>query len=96
MGRKRRGHQGTQRAEKTEEKRKARFAESQRKLDRRRNIIGALVLIPLAAALLDVPFGPLDVFGIPPREGWLLVWAMLFGSFLGLTIRIVLERRRFR
>jgi len=96
MGRKRRGHQSTQRPEKAEEKRKAQFADAQRKLDRRRNIIGALVLIPLAAVLLNVPFGPLDVFGIPPREGWLLVWAMLFGSFLGLTIRIVLERRKFR
>ena len=96
MGRKRRGHQGTQRVEKTEEKRKAQFVESQRKLERRRNIIGALVLIPLAAVFLNVPFGPLDVIGIAPREGWLLVWAMLFGSFLGLTIRIVLERRKLR
>ena len=33
--------------------------------------------------------------GISPRDGWLLVWAALFGSFLGLTIRLVLERRRF-
>jgi len=33
--------------------------------------------------------------GRGPRDGWLLVWAALFGSFLGLTIRLVLERRKF-
>jgi hypothetical protein len=83
-------------AAKAEQKRLAAFEESRRRLDRRRNVIGALGFIPLAAVFLGVPFGPLDAFGISPRDGWLLVWAILFGSFIGLTIRLVLERRRFQ
>ena len=31
-----------------------------------------------------------------PQEWWLAIWAALFGSFLGITIRLLLERRRYR
>ena len=31
-----------------------------------------------------------------PQEWWLAIWAALFGSFLGITIRLFLERRKFR
>jgi hypothetical protein len=30
-----------------------------------------------------------------PQEWWLAIWAALFGSFLGITIRLVLQRRKF-
>jgi len=71
------------------------YAEDRKRLERRRTIAGMLAVIPLAAWALPLPFGPLDFLGVPPRDGWLLVWAALFGSFLGLTIRLVLERRKF-
>ncbi len=83
-------------AAKAERKRLAEFEATRRRLDRRRNIVGALGFIPLLAVLLGAPFGPLDALGVSPRDGWLLLWAVLFGSFLGLTIRLVLERRRFQ
>jgi hypothetical protein len=80
---------------KAEEQRRAKYTEDRRKLERRRMIIGLLGLVPLSAWALQLPFGPLDFIGIPARDGWLLLWAALFGSFLGLTIRLVLERRKF-
>ena len=83
------------RVAKAEERRRAKYSEDRKRLERRRTVIGLLALIPLAAWALQLPFGPLDFAGISPRDGWLLVWAALFGSFLGLTIRLVLERRRF-
>jgi hypothetical protein len=91
---------GTETAEpkrvvKAEERRRAKYAEDRKRLERRRTIIGALAIIPLGAWALQLPVGPLDFIGVPARDGWLLVWAALFGSFLGLTIRLVLERRRF-
>lgn len=90
---------GTQGAEpkkvKAEERRRAKYAEDRRRLERRRTVAGLLALIPLGAWALQLPFGPLDFLGVPPRDGWLLIWAALFGSFLGLTIRLVLERRKF-
>jgi hypothetical protein len=80
---------------KEEERRRTKYTEDRKRLERRRTIAGLLAVIPLAAWALQLPFGPLDFLGIPPRDGWLLVWAALFGSFLGLTIRLVLERRKF-
>jgi hypothetical protein len=80
---------------KEEERRRTKYAEDRKRLERRRTIAGMLAVIPLAAWALQLPFGPLDFLGVPPRDGWLLVWAALFGSFLGLTIRLVLERRKF-
>jgi hypothetical protein len=80
---------------KAEERRRAKYADDRKRLGRRRTIAGLLALIPLGAWALQLPFGPLDFLGVSPRDGWLLVWAALFGSFLGLTIRLVLERRKF-
>ena len=80
---------------KEEERRRTKYAEDRKRLERRRTIAGMLAVIPLAAWALQLPFGPLDFLGIPARDGWLLIWAALFGSFLGLTIRLVLERRKF-
>jgi hypothetical protein len=77
------------------EKRRAAFAASQQKLARRRTVVGILGFIPLGASLVCGGGTPLEVLCVLPREWWLLIWAALFGSFLGLTIRLILERRRF-
>lgn len=60
------------------------------RIRRTRSFVGLLGFIPLIAAL--VPIGPL---GMVPREIWLGVWAAIFGTFLGLTIRMWRERRAF-
>ena len=76
------------------EKLRSEFETQQRRLVRRRSVIGALGFIPLAG-----PFGcgiGIAPFCIVPVEVWLAIWAAFFGSFLGLTIRLVLERRRFQ
>jgi hypothetical protein len=88
-------HAEPKRVVKAEERRKAKYSEDRKRLERRRNVVGLLAVIPLAAWAVQLPVGPLDFIGVPARDGWLLVWAALFGSFLGLTIRLVLERRRF-
>ena len=89
------GADAPKRPDRTVERLRAKYAEDRKRLERRRTIVGLLALIPLAAWALQLPFGPLDFLGIPPRDGWLLIWAALFGSFLGITIRLILERRRF-
>ena len=78
-----------------DERRREKYAQDRKRLERRRTIIGVLALIPLAAWAAQLPFSPLGFIGLPPRDAWLLIWAALFGSFLGLTIRLILERRRF-
>jgi len=83
------------RIDKADERRRAKYAADRKRLERRRTIIGMLALIPLAAWAAQLPFSPLGFIGLPPRDAWLLIWAALFGSFLGLTIRLILERRRF-
>jgi hypothetical protein len=84
------------RADREAEKRRAAFLESQQRLTRRRNVVGLLGFVPLAASLASCGTGtPLDLLCAVPREWWLLIWGALFGSFLGITIRLVLERRRF-
>jgi hypothetical protein len=83
------------RADKEEEKRRAAFVASQERLVRRRNFIGILGIVPLAASLACGLGGPFTALCGVPREAWVLIWAALFGSFLGLTIRLILERRRF-
>jgi hypothetical protein len=89
------GADAPKRADKADERRRAKYAEDRKRLVRRRTIIGLLAFIPLAAWALRLPFSPLEFIGVPAQSGWLLIWAALFGSFLGLTIRLILERRRF-
>lgn len=83
------------RVDRDAEKRRAAFMAKQQKLAKRRTVIGVLGFVPLAASLGCGTGTPLDAFCVVPREVWLLIWAALFGSFLGLTIRLILERRRF-
>jgi hypothetical protein len=81
------------------EKQRAEFLASQQRIGRQRNVVGLLGVVPLAASLaasLGCATGtPLDLFCALPRDIWLLIWAALFGSFLGLTIRLIRERRKF-
>lgn len=84
------------RSEREAARRRAEFLASQQRLGRWRTVVGWLGFVPLAAAIGCGTGTPLDVVLCgPPRELWLLVWAALFGTFIGLTIRLVIERRRF-
>jgi len=81
------------RASRSEEKRREAFTTQQRSLTRRRTFVGALGFIPLVGAL-GCGSG-VQLLCTVPQEWWLAIWAALFGSFLGLTIRMILERRKF-
>lgn len=85
----------TSRADRDAVKRRSDFDAEQRKIARRRTIIGMLGFIPLALSLGCGTGTPLDALCVIPRDVLLLAWAALFGSFLGLTIRLILERRKF-
>lgn len=69
------------------------FEADQRSLRRRRTFIGALGFIPLVGAL-GCGSGVAFLCQVP-QEWWLAIWAALFGSFLGITIRLFLARRKF-
>jgi hypothetical protein len=86
--------QPEKREKRTEDKRRETFEADQRSLRRRRTFIGALAFIPLGGAL-GCGAG-LQLLCQIPQEWWLAIWAALFGSFLGITIRLFLARRRFR
>jgi hypothetical protein len=75
------------------DKRRATFLAQQRRLSRRRTIVGALGFLPLAGALGCT--GGVDPLCAVPQQWWLAIWAAVFGSFIGITIRLFLERRKF-
>jgi len=77
------------------EKRRLDYAARRRRLERQRNVIGLLGIVPLVFSLGCGTGTPLDALCFLPRDIWMFVWAALLGSFLGLTIRLILERRRF-
>jgi hypothetical protein len=77
-----------------DERRRETFEAKQLSLRRRRTFIGALGFVPLGGAL-GCGAGA-EILCVVPREAWLAIWAALFGSFLGLTIRLFLERRKFQ
>ena len=83
------------RTDRDAEKRRIAFYEGQRRLARRRTFVGILGFVPLGASVACGLGQPFDLLCSVPREFWLLIWAALFGSFLGLTIRLIRERRRF-
>jgi hypothetical protein len=82
------------REKRSDDKRLETFETAQRSLRRRRTFIGALAFIPLGGAL-GCSTG-VQLLCQVPQEWWLAIWAALFGSFLGITIRLFLEHRRFR
>jgi membrane associated rhomboid family serine protease len=81
------------RAPRTDDKRRAAFLAQQRRLSRRRTIVGALGFLPLAGALGCT--GGVEALCAVPQQWWLAIWAAVFGSFIGITIRLFLERRKF-
>ncbi|HEY6958009.1 MAG TPA: hypothetical protein VI814_04225 [Candidatus Limnocylindria bacterium] len=84
------------RADREVARRRAESLATQQRLGRWRTVVGWLGFVPLAAAIGCGTGTPLDALLCgAPRELWLLVWAALFGTFIGLTIRLVIERRRF-
>lgn len=64
-----------------------------RRLGRLRAWVGALGFVPLAAALACSLGAGAFPFCAIPREWYLALWAAIFGTFVGLTIRMFRERR---
>lgn len=65
---------------------------SEARLKRYRTIVGLLGLIPFIGSLACD--GGLLVFCVP-WSWYMAIWAAVFGAFVGLSIRLVRERRRF-
>lgn len=87
--------QGAVRPPKAEARRAADHAASIRRITRLRTFAGALGFLPLLAALA-CGGAAIPLLCDIPREWYLGIWAGVFGSFLGLTIRLFLERRAFQ
>jgi len=80
-------------AKKAEVRKRAEFEKSMARLRRIRTLIGLLGFVPLFASLACPGIGA-GLCALP-REVFLLAWAAIFGSFLGLTLRMWRERRAF-
>ena len=61
------------------------------RIRRTRSLVGLVGFVPLLASLF--PVGPL---ALVPREIYLGIWAAVFGTFLGLSVRMWRERRAFQ
>ncbi len=81
-------------ATKSEQRRTTEHRARLARIARTRTVVGMLGFVPLAVsfACASIDLGPLCAV---PREVYLGVWAAIFGSFLGLTIRMWRERRAF-
>lgn len=64
----------------------------EQRLKRARTVVGFLGVVPLVGSLACD--GGLLLFCLP-WSWYLAVWAAVFGAFVGLSIRLVRERRRF-
>lgn len=64
-----------------------------RRIARLRTLVGLAGFVPLAAALVCAPSAGALPFCAIPREWFLASWAAIFGTFVGLTIRMFRERR---
>ncbi len=76
------------------DRRRIEWARTERRLRRQRTVVGTLGVVPLLGSL-GCTSGIAATFCAVPREWYLAIWAAIFGTFLGLTIRLILERRRF-
>ena len=70
----------------------AAYQAREQRLKRARTVVGFLGLVPLVGSLACD--GGLLLFCIP-WSWYMAVWAAVFGAFVGLSIRLVRERRRF-
>ena len=95
--RRERPEQRAQRPDKREtrgdEKRREAFEAERVSLVKRRRFVGALAFLPLIGNL-GCGFGITPACAVP-TEWWLAIFAALFGSYLGITLRLFLDRRRF-
>jgi hypothetical protein len=70
----------------------AAYQARQQSLKKARTVVGFLGLVPLAGSTsCDLGVAALCV----PWSWYMLMWAGIFGAFVGLTIRLVRERRQF-
>ncbi len=70
----------------------AEYEARQRGLRKARGVVGFLGFVPLAGSFVcDLGVTSLCV----PWSWYMLMWAGIFGAFVGLTIRLVRERRQF-
>jgi hypothetical protein len=87
--------QPQKREKRTEDKRREAFDAERKSLLRRRRFVGALAFIPLLGA-----FGcSVDILPICqqiPGEWWWAAFAAILGSYIGINLRLFLERRKFR
>ena len=88
-----RGQRAEKRGTREEEKRREAFEAERVSLVRRRRFVGALAFLPLIGNL-GCLIGITPACAVP-TEWWLAIFAALFGSYLGITIRLFLDRRRF-
>lgn len=86
-------HADDRAAHKSEGRRRAEFEVAHMKMKRRRSLLGLLGFIPLVTWLLAESGVP--PFVLVPRDIYLLVWAAVLGSYLGLTFRMWRARRDF-
>jgi hypothetical protein len=70
----------------------AEFRAREGRLKRSRTVIGLAGIIPLVGSLVcDLGVAVMCV----PFSWYMWMWAAIFGAFIGLSIRLVRERRRF-
>jgi hypothetical protein len=79
---------------KADQRKKTEFEARMARIARTRTLVGLVGFVPLTMSLAcaTIDLGP--VCGVP-REIYLGLWAAIFGTFLGLTIRMWRERRAF-
>ena len=82
-------------AAKDRARRDAEFIARQKGIARTRTLVGAFGFIPLLASLACATTTGALPFCAIPREWYLAVWAGIFGTFIGLTIRLYRERRSY-
>jgi hypothetical protein len=75
-------------------RRDAAFDARMRRLARLRTWVGAFGFVPLLAALACGSTSGAFPFCVVPREWLLAIWAGVFGTFIGLSIRMYRQRRR--
>ena len=79
------------REKRSDERRREAFEADQLSLRRRRRFIGALAFIPLLGTLgCGVGLAPVCAV---PQEWWFAIFAAIFGSYLGINLRLFLQRR---
>jgi hypothetical protein len=76
-------------------RRDAEFLARRRRLKRLQNWVGAFGFIPLAAVFACTGTAGALPFCAIPREWLYALWAGVFGTFIGLSIRLYRERRRY-